>query len=785
MIKLDCSSARFVLLLSAVVLVANIALSQDSTMVIKRFTFEDLSTERFEKYKKQSSTNRLAENPEDLAVEVIIIDGDDIRKFGYSTLVDVLKTIPGFRTSQPGNAVEGETFLMRGLLGNDHTKILINGIPIKPEAVKSMPIAAQLPIRHAEYIEIVQGPSSSTYGSDAMAGVINIVFPEIDRPVFAWADINGITPGTSEINLTLGGKSGSGDNILNYQLFASSQRASDVNLRLPEDSVRLNTDSLNQFEQQFYFSDKDDPSLPSREEMKRESRLVGAYLKFRWFELSVLNMYREEHSGFGNKPIYASYHDPGSTYGEKINSVGLKHVYDNNENYVSRTAISVLTFRTLTNSSYIAAKDFLSNGRNYIHARSIDYRAEYQGIYTINKQLKLAFGTTGTYSISNPYTGALARRFDPEGLSFEYEGQNLNPETPSAFSAAADSISYIDSATWIPKHQVGNVAGFVHFLYKSEGGKFNLEMATRLDYNTIAGLRFTPKVGIVYRPVKNLKFAFNYGRGHRAPRSYHLYNNYWQNFNEVLVNSTPGEPLDFHLKRSLDSLRSEKLQGAELRVRWNINDNFTLSGRYYAHLMENRIIRQQFTPPPPPAPGEPVDQSVKVGVGYFNADSYSFLNASMITLEWNQNIGQFAFLGLIGYEFATGWEEVAGEDNAPATIERSAEYRYMPEHSLKANLNIAFKGFTISIHNNFFGHYVTEIYRKNSEVIYDETNAFYYNLDLLLHKQLFRQLSLFVGAYNVLNSVQSGIPASSISNTWTFNPQYGTTVKFGLNFRLN
>jgi len=757
-------------------------LSQDSAMVIKRFTFDDLSTERFEKYKKQSSTNRLAENPEDLAVEVIIIDGDDIRKFGYSTLIDVLKTIPGFRTSQPGNAIEGETFLMRGLLGNDHCKILINGIPIKPEAVKSMPIAAQLPIRHAEYIEIVQGPSSSTYGSDAMAGVINIVFPEIDRPVFAWADINGITPGTSEINLTLGGKSGAGENILNYQFFASSQRASDVNLKLPDDSVRLNVDSLNQYEQQFYFPDKDDPSLPSREEMKRESRLVGAYLKFRWFELSVLNMYREEHSGLGSNPVYASYHDPGSSYGEKINSVGLKHVYNNNKNYISRTALSVLTFKTLANSSYLSAKDFLSSGRNYIYARSVDYRAEYQGIYTINKQMKLAFGTTGSYSISNPYTGALARRFDPQLLSFDYEAQNLNPETPSALSAAADSISAIDTSTWVPKHQVGNVAGFVHFLYKSEGGKFNLEMATRLDYNTIDGVRFTPKLGIVYRPVKNLKFAFNYGRGHRAPRSYHLYNNYWQRLDSADQNPLTGE-YDPQLKRSRDSLRTEKLQGAELRVQWKINDNFTLSGRYYAHLMENRIIRQQFTPPPPNVPL--TKENSRVGVGYFNADSYSFLNASMITLEWNQNIGQFTFQGLIGYEFATGWEEVAANENAPASVERSGGYRYMPEHSLKANLNINFKGFTLSIHNNLLGHYVTEIYRKNSQVIYDETNAYYYNLDLLLHKQLFRQLSLFVGAYNVLNSVQSGIPASSLSNTWTFNPQYGTMLKLGLNFRLN
>ena len=68
---------------------------------------------------------------------------------GYLTLTDVLKRLPGIRVSQPGSALEGETFLMRGLLGNAYAKILINDLPIKPFLVSGMPIGAQLPIREA------------------------------------------------------------------------------------------------------------------------------------------------------------------------------------------------------------------------------------------------------------------------------------------------------------------------------------------------------------------------------------------------------------------------------------------------------------------------------------------------------------------------------------------------------------------------------------------------------------------------------------------------------------
>lgn len=63
---------------------------------------------------------------EDLPVTVYVITQDDIFKNGYTTLTDVLKMVPGIRTSKVGTGYEGEMFLMRGLLGNNYTKILLN-----------------------------------------------------------------------------------------------------------------------------------------------------------------------------------------------------------------------------------------------------------------------------------------------------------------------------------------------------------------------------------------------------------------------------------------------------------------------------------------------------------------------------------------------------------------------------------------------------------------------------------------------------------------------------------
>lgn len=753
-------------------------------MQIKRFTFEDLDSGKFEKYKASSSTNRLAENPDDLTQEVIIIDGDDIRKFGYTTLVDVLKTIPGFRTSQPGNAIEGETFLMRGLLGNDYTKILINGIPIKPEGVKSMPISAQLPIRHAEYIEIVLGPSSATYGSDAMAGVINIVLADVDRPVFAWADVSGMTPATTDINLTLGGKAGSGKNILDYQIFASSQKAGDVNLLFNEDSITFDASELNPIEQQYYLEDLDNEFLPEINSLSRESRLLGANFRFRNFELFAMNMFREEHSAFGNSPTAVSYSDPSTTMGENISSVGLRFVHDNRKRFSSRSSISVLNYRTIENANYVAIRDSVSLGRNYIFGRSVDLRAEFQGILKFSKQFKMAFGTTGQYSISNPYTSFLGRRVHLESNSFDLSSLKL--QTTAGVSPELDSLSTIGPITGIQTFEVANIAGFVHFVYKTKGGKLNIEGASRVDLNTTDGLRFTPQFGMVYRPIKKIKMVLNYGAGHRAPRSYHIYNNYWDKFDVNNTNQTPF--LSTNLKRSQDSLNTERLQGGEMRLVWDATPHIRVSGRYYLHLMQNRIIRQITTPPPPPGMGPPTPDTVRVGNGYVNnrdGGTESFLNAFMVTLEFRKNWNDLSLIVMGSYEYAAGYEEVEDGENNIQSVERSADYRFVPLHSVKANVNIGYKGFTLSLNNNFISEFTSDIYMKNMTIVYSEFKESNYNLDILLHKDLFRQISLFAGAYNVLNSLQSGISGSTLTNSWGYNPQYGRTFKIGLNYRLN
>src|SRR3989338_4811896 len=96
-----------------------------------------------------------------------------------------------------------------------------------------------------------------------------------------------------------------------------------------------------------------------------------------------------------------------------------------------------------------------------------------------------------------------------------------------------------------------------------------------------------------------------------------------------------------------------------------------------------------------------------------------------------------------------------------------------------------FRDFTASLRGTMTGPFLPDIFRLHPGIQYSASAIPFFPLDLLISKQLFRQLSLFGGVYNIFNTVQSGIPNVDLSHTWTYNPQYGRVFKLGLSFKLN
>ncbi|MFO7821120.1 MAG: TonB-dependent receptor [Lentisphaeria bacterium] len=111
----------------------------------------------------------------ELGYSVSVIDRTEIENSNFNYVTEILKTVPGvdFRTNGPHS--NSSTLSIRGLEGY-HTKVLINGIPIQDTSGPQVkPVLNGLLLDNIERIEVVRGASSTLYGSNAMAGVINII----------------------------------------------------------------------------------------------------------------------------------------------------------------------------------------------------------------------------------------------------------------------------------------------------------------------------------------------------------------------------------------------------------------------------------------------------------------------------------------------------------------------------------------------------------------------------------------------------------------------------------
>ena len=110
----------------------------------------------------------------DVAASVTIITREDIERRQVRYLGDLLRDVPGFSISQAGGMGAQTQLRVRGAEAN-HMLVLVDGIRANdPASVDEFQFQYAL-TSSIERIEIIRGPQSSIWGSDAVAGVINII----------------------------------------------------------------------------------------------------------------------------------------------------------------------------------------------------------------------------------------------------------------------------------------------------------------------------------------------------------------------------------------------------------------------------------------------------------------------------------------------------------------------------------------------------------------------------------------------------------------------------------
>ncbi len=110
---------------------------------------------------------------EQVTSSVSIITHAEIEQKKVDTVAGLLRAICGLDVTRSGGSGQNTSVRLRGA-NSGHTLVLVDGVQVNSPTLGSFDFA-NLTVDNIERIEIVRGPQSTLYGSDAMGGVINII----------------------------------------------------------------------------------------------------------------------------------------------------------------------------------------------------------------------------------------------------------------------------------------------------------------------------------------------------------------------------------------------------------------------------------------------------------------------------------------------------------------------------------------------------------------------------------------------------------------------------------
>ncbi|MEM9594743.1 MAG: TonB-dependent receptor [Acidobacteriota bacterium] len=116
----------------------------------------------------------LVETPADeVGSSVTVILAEDIERHRWRTVAEALRHVPGLAVARTGGPGQSTSVFLRGG-SSSQTLVLLDGVRINSATSGAFDFA-DLTTDHVERIEVVRGPQSTLYGSEAVGGVVSII----------------------------------------------------------------------------------------------------------------------------------------------------------------------------------------------------------------------------------------------------------------------------------------------------------------------------------------------------------------------------------------------------------------------------------------------------------------------------------------------------------------------------------------------------------------------------------------------------------------------------------
>lgn len=120
---------------------------------------------------------------------ITVITREELQQEQRRTAPDALQTVPGLNIVQTGGPGGLSSVLIRGTNSNQ-VKVLVDGVDVSNSSDSRFDFS-QLLTNNLARIEVLRGPQSGLYGSDAIGGVISFITQKGEGPAQAYASVEG------------------------------------------------------------------------------------------------------------------------------------------------------------------------------------------------------------------------------------------------------------------------------------------------------------------------------------------------------------------------------------------------------------------------------------------------------------------------------------------------------------------------------------------------------------------------------------------------------------------
>ena len=457
---------------------------------------------------------------------VSIVTADEIKKYGYRTLAEVLGSLRGFYVSNDRNySYVGARGFSRAGDYNSRMLLLVDGQRMNDNIYDSALIGTEFPvdIDLIDRVEVIRGPSSSLYGASAFFGVINVITKRgRDLKGFEVSSSFG-SFATYKSRVTYGNKFQSGLEVLLSGTFYDSDG-----------------------DDRLFFREFDDPATNNGIAKNADGdRSYSLFSKFSYKGMTLVGGHSRRKKFIPTASFETVFNTSRNSTVDEQTFLNLKYAktFANQLN---------LTTRLSYNRSYYAG-DYLYDFTEeddpapvYNVNRDIVRGQWWGGELQLTKRLwqkhKFTVGGEFRHNIQQDQ-----RNYDEDPFFFKYLDGRNNSMTWAVF--AQDEFSILDNLI--------------------------LNVGARYDHYDSFGGTLNPRAALIYNPFKKTTLKFLFGEAFRAPSEYELFYHDGDNTTKPSQNLDPETIRTYELV--LEQQLTKQLRGIISAYYYTVDDLISLT----------------------------------------------------------------------------------------------------------------------------------------------------------------------------------------------------------------